>query len=326
MERGSPAQPGTRNLVTGANGFVGRYLVDALLARGEEVVALARRPTPIRETRAQSIACDLVDGDIGSLLREARPTHIYHLAGFSDAGASVRQPESAWRDNVVATERLLGGVRESGLSPRILHVSSGLVYGRADDDRDLLDESSLLRPESPYARSKAAAEQAVERFGRDAGMEIVRARPFNHTGPRQSPRFAIAGFAQRLALIAQGAEPPVLKTGNLDVERDLSDVRDVVVAYLLLMASGTPGEVYNIASGTSISMRKVVERMVALARLEVELRTCADLVRPNEPVRVRVAVGKLLRLGWVPQHTLDDTLANMMAAWQRRGPDKGLQE
>jgi GDP-4-dehydro-6-deoxy-D-mannose reductase len=326
MERGSPAQPGLRNLVTGANGFVGRYLVDALLARGEKVVALTRGRSPIRETPAESYSCDLAEGDIGSLLRETRPTCIYHLAGFSDAGASVRRPEAAWRDNLVATERLLGAVRESKLSPRMLTVSSGLVYGKADDDRDLLDETSLLRPESPYAQSKLAAEQAVEQFGRDTGIEVIRARPFNHTGPGQSPRFAIPGFAQRLALIAGGAEPPILKTGNLDIERDLCDVRDVVAAYLLLMANGTPGDVYNIASGTSIPMRKVVERMIELSHLEVELRTCADLVRPNDPASVRVAVGKLRRLGWAPQHTLDDTLRDTMAAWQRRGLENKWQE
>lgn len=325
MERDSPIRAGTRNLVTGANGFVGRYLVDALLAGGEEVVAVTRGQSPARETRAESYSCDLVEGDIGAMVQETRPTRIYHLAGFSDAGASVRQPEAAWRGNVLATERLLAGVRESGLSPRLLYVGSGHVYGHSDDGA-IFDEASPAHPETPYAESKLAADEAAERFGRDAGVEVIRARPFNHTGPGQSSRFAIPGFARRLARIARGAEPPVLMTGNLDVERDLSDVRDVVAAYRLLMERGTPGEAYNVASGTSVSMRRVVDRMVELSGLRVEVRMSEALVRAADPARVRVDVGKLRRLGWLPRYTLDETLADTLAAWQRLGIDEGIQE
>ena len=314
MEQGSPARSGTRNLITGANGFVGRYLVDALLARGEEVVALTRS-TPPEDSRAESRVCDLVEGDLGPLLREVRPTHLYHLAGFSDAGASVRQPEAAHRDNVIATERLLDALRDLEPRPRLLHVSSGLVYGTPEEGTDLFDETSPLHPQTPYAESKAAAERAVERFGRETGVAVVRARPFNHTGPGQSPRFAIPGFAQRLGLIARGIDPPILKTGNLDVDRDICDVRDVVAAYLLLMDRGTPGEVYNIAAGASTSMRAIVEKMIELTGLRVELRTAEDLVRVGEPPRVRVGIDKLRRLGWVPRFTLDETLADTLASW-----------
>ena len=320
------AHPGTRRLVTGASGFVGRYLVDALLARrGEDVVALTRG-TPVEESRAEWRRCDLAEGDLRSLLHEVRPTHIYHLAGFSDAGASVRQPEAAWRDNVVVTERLLEGIRDLRPAPRLLHVSTGMVYGRGDDEVNPLDETCPFRPETPYAQSKAAAEVAVERFGSETGIEIVRARPFNHTGPGQSVRFAVPGFAKRLTLIAEGKEPPVLETGNLDVERDLSDVRDVVAVYLMLMERGVPGEAYNVASGISVTMRYVVERMIALAGVEVEIRSRADLVRAGEPTRLRVAVGKLRGLGWVPQFTLDRTLVDTLAECRQRGPDEGKLE
>ena len=307
MERGTSARLGQRNLVTGANGFVGRYLVDALLAEGEHVIALTRGTAPAWKSPAESRVCDLVDGDLRSMLRETRPTRIYHLAGFSDAGASVREPEAAYRDNTIATDRLLTILRELDLRPRIVHVSSGLVYGRPGNDAEPLHEGSPLQPETPYAESKALADQAVERFGQETGIEILRARPFNHTGPGQSPHFAIPGFAQRIGLIAAGIEPPVLKTGNLDVERDISDVRDVVAAYLLLMQRGIPGEAYNIASGTSVSMREIVRKMIDLAGVEVELRTSPDLVRPGEALRVRVSVNKLERLGWTRRFSLDAT-------------------
>ena len=316
MEQVSLAQPGIRNLVTGANGFVGRYLVAALLARGERVVALTRS-TPSKDSPAESRTCDLVEGDIGSLLREVRPACIYHLAGFSDAGASVRHPEIAHRDNLVATERLLDGLLTLDPRPRVLHVSSGLVYGAPSEGTDLFDETSPLHPQTPYAESKIAAERAVERFGRETAVEIVRARPFNHTGPGQSPRFAIPGFAQRLALIAAGAEPAILKTGNLDVERDIADVRDVVAAYLLLMERGVAGSVYNIATGVSTSMRSIVEKMIELSGLRVELQTSEDLVRVGEPLRVRMRVGidRLRHLGWAPRFTLEETLADTLASW-----------
>ena len=325
MEQANPARSGQRNLVTGASGFVGRTLIEALMAQGEAVFALTRG-TPPSDSLAQWRVCDLVEGDIRGLVRAIGPTRIYHLAGYSDAGASVRNPEAAHRDNVVATERLLAAVRTLEAPPRILHVSTGHVYGRPAPGTDVFDETSPLRPETPYAESKAVAEAAIERFGAETGIEIVRVRPFNHTGPCQSPRFAIPGFAQRLGLIARGLEPPILKTGNLDVERDVCDVRDVVEAYVLLLERGLPGEVFNVASGTSVSMRTIVERMIELSGLKVELRTAEELVRVGEPARVRVSIDKLRQLGWSPRFRLDETLAATLAAWMPGGLNEGKQE
>jgi GDP-4-dehydro-6-deoxy-D-mannose reductase len=173
-------------------------------------------------------------------------------------------------------------------------------------------------PDTPYAASKAAADLACYQYTCAPGLNIVRVRPFNHTGPHQPAQFAIPNFARQLIAIERGEMPSVIETGNLSSERDLTDVRDTVSAYILLMERGRRGEAYNIASGTSYSMQTVLDRMLVLTGLRVELRRKNDLLRPSEPDILRVDVGKLRReTGWAPRYSLDQTLADTLEAWRR---------
>jgi GDP-4-dehydro-6-deoxy-D-mannose reductase len=311
-------------LITGAAGFAGCYLTEALLSRGSRVVGVSRRarwPEAWRQLkqRAELLPCDLTDGQaVRQVLEAVRPSVICHLAGYASVGGSFKDPEAAWQGNLTATRRLLEGVERSGLRPRILWVGSGLIYGQPTEPGPV-SESCPLRPDTPYAASKAAADLACFQVTRSAGLEIVRARPFNHTGPHQPADFAIPNWARQLAAIERGEIPPVLEVGDLGTHRDLSDVRDVVDAYLLLLEHGQSGEAYNIGSGVSHSMAEVLQRLIALSGLNVEVRTRADLLRPAEQAHITVDASALRRqTGWAPAHTLDQTLADTLDAWRAR--------
>jgi GDP-4-dehydro-6-deoxy-D-mannose reductase len=315
-----------RILVTGITGFAGGHLAEALLGRGgAEVHGLSRSgrwPAEWRhlEGRGALRACDLGDrGAVQAVLEQVRPQEIYHLAGYPHVGRSLREPDATWEGNLGATRNLYEAVARWGGRPRILYVGSGLVYGDPDTPEQAYDEASPLRPTTPYAASKAAADLAGYQVGRATGLAIIRARPFNHIGPRQSPQFAVAHFAEQVAAVEQARQSPVLETGNLTPHRDLTDVRDTVRAYLLLMERGRPGEAYNIGTGRTYAMQEVLDRLLALARVRVEVRRRADLVRATETPATRADAGRLRReTGWEPRFTLEQTLADTLDYWRSR--------
>ncbi len=314
-----------RNLITGVSGFAGGHLAEALLARGETVAGLSRRGTwpAAWQHLAGGVdlrACDVADAaSVAALLRELKPERIFHLAGYARTARSFEESDAAWAGNLGATRALYEAVCRWGGRPRILFVGSGLVYGDGGEPGQLFNEYCLLRPTSPYAASKAAADLVSYQFARAPGLDIVRARPFNHIGPGQSPDFAVAHFCQQVAAISLGQAPPVLQTGNLTPRRDLSDVRDVVRAYLLLIERGRTAEAYNVGTGQTFAMQDVVDRLVALSGVKLEVRPRADLVRSADAAEVRADVGKLRReTGWAPAFNLEQTLRDTLESWKRQ--------
>jgi GDP-4-dehydro-6-deoxy-D-mannose reductase len=313
-----------RVLVTGVTGFAGGYLADALLSRpGLELFGVSRRaewPAPWRKLagRFPLRACDLCCPDaVEAALREFDPEQIFHLAGYANAGQSFREPDAAWSGNLTATRTLYDAVVRWGGRPRILFVGSGLVYGDSDSPQVVQNEDCLLRPNSPYASSKAAADLVSYQYTANPGLDIVRARPFNHIGPRQLPLYAIPNWARQIVAIERRQAPPVLETGNLTPRRDLTDVRDMVAAYLLLMERGRTGEAYNIATGQSWSMQEVLDRLLALAGLQVEVRPRSELVRKTEMSVAQVDASRLRRdTDWAPRLSLDQTLSDTLAYWR----------
>jgi GDP-4-dehydro-6-deoxy-D-mannose reductase len=192
-----------------------------------------------------------------------------------------------------------------------------MIYGDPRSPGVPLHEDSPLRPVSPYGVSKAAADLLGCQYALSAGLDIVRVRPFNHIGPRQVPDFAVPSFARQLAEIQRGTRPPVLETGGLSAERDLTDVRDVVRAYLLLMKHGRTGEAYNVASGVSRTMQSVLDELIGLAGVQAEVRTRGDLLRPTEPMRMNVSIAKLRReTGWEPRVTFEQSLRDILEYWR----------
>jgi GDP-4-dehydro-6-deoxy-D-mannose reductase len=312
-----------RILVTGITGFAGSFLAEALLpGRDVQLWGVHRPGKPLPGSLPAGAltwaACDLADRAATiDLVRQAKPDQIYHLAGYASTGRSYREPDTAWEGNLTATRNLLAAVTAWGGQPRILHVSSGLVYGEPKEADQLVNEEALLRPASPYAASKAAADLAAYQASRTAGLPIIRVRPFNHIGPRQSPDFAVSHFAQQLAAIEAGRQAPLLETGDLRPRRDLTDVRDMVRAYQLLMDKGTPGAVYNAGSGQAWSMHEVLERLLALGRVRPEIRQKTQPERAREAAALRADCRKLRdATGWQPQHSLDQTLADTLNYWR----------
>jgi GDP-4-dehydro-6-deoxy-D-mannose reductase len=306
-----------RILVTGGTGFVGRHLL-AELKRQPDVTlfALDRAPTgPV--PGLQSVVVDLLDRTaLQRTLAEIQPERIYHLAGFASPARAIKEPLAAWEGNLTTTLNLYEAIAATTLRPRILAVGSGLIYG--DQPADVrLTEDAPMRPNNPYTASKAAADLAGFQYFADPGLPILRVRPFNHLGPGQSPEFAVSSFARQLVAIERGEQPPILETGNLQHRRDVTDVRDVCRAYILLLERGQPGEVYNIASGSTVTMREIVDLLIQISGLRVEVRARADLVRAVDLSVPAVDISRLLAAtGWRPQIPLEQTLRDVLESWR----------
>jgi len=309
-----------RVLITGITGFAGGHLTEALLSRGEaDIVGIARRgqwPQEWQHLRDQVslVPCNLCDRPaLEALIRRIQPEQVYHLAGYAHVGESFKEPDAAWESNLTATRHLYEAIEAGGGKARIVSVGSGLVYGDTDAFDEGPDEGAFLRPRSPYASSKAAADLIGHQFTRAGQLDIVRVRPFNHIGPRQSPEYAVAHFAKQIAAIELRQQSPLLETGNLAPRRDLTDVRDMVRAYILLMERGRSGEVYNAGTGKAHSMQEVANHLLAMARVKIEVRQTADLLRSTETNVVCANAAKLRKeTGWAPRFILQQTLDDIL--------------
>jgi GDP-4-dehydro-6-deoxy-D-mannose reductase len=289
--------------VTGARGFVGPHLVAHLEACGDDVLPLDRHgPDPFDVTDAEAVR---------SRLHDAHPEVVYHLAALSHVGESWQNPGTSFRVNAEGTLNVLHSCTEVGVE-RVLVVLSSEEYGRVGEGELPLTEESPVRPVTPYGVAKATADLlALQAFLGD-GLATIRARPFSHTGPGQSPRFVVPALAARIAR-AERDDVDHIPVGSLDAVRDLTDVRDVVRAYRLLVERGEPGAVYNVCSGHGVSVREVAEQLLSRARRPIRLVTDPDLVRPVEVPRL-VGSNDLLRsvTGWSPEIPLTQTLSDVL--------------
>ncbi|MBX9626928.1 MAG: GDP-mannose 4,6-dehydratase [Gemmataceae bacterium] len=312
-----------RILLTGITGFVGGHLAEALAAAGGHTLAglgrADRWPAGLTHLQgsAELYAAELVDtARVEEVVRRVRPDWLVHLAGYANTGGSFREPDRCWRDNLDATRSLYDAVARSGLRPRVLFVSTGLVYGEPDEPGAACDERTTFKPASPYAASKAAADLLSYQVTRTAGLDVVRVRLFNQVGPRQSADYAVANFARQIAAAEAGRQPPVIDTGDLSAERDVTDIRDVVAAFPLLLDKGVTGEAYNAGRGETYRVRDLLDRLVRLGRVPVEVRERADGRRADTAV-TRADTRKLrAATGWSPRIPLDRTLADVLDHWR----------
>lgn len=315
-----------RILITGATGFVGGHLAERLIKEGgHELHGWSRQGRWSSDLAhlAESVrlqAVDLIQPDsIANALAAIRPDWIFHLAGYANTGGSYREPLEAWRGNLDATIHLYEAISRVELKTRVLFASTGLVYGTPASGQHAHVETDLLQPANPYAASKAAADLLSYQVTRHPGLDVVRVRCFNQFGPRQSPDFATANFARQIAAIEKGSQPPLLETGDLSGRRDLTDVRDMVRSLIALMNVGQSGEVYNAGSGTTHSMRTVLNQMLAMARVRIEVRERAEPNRRQDASASWADVGKLrAATGWHPEYPLDVTLADLLNYWRQR--------
>jgi GDP-4-dehydro-6-deoxy-D-mannose reductase len=292
-------------LVTGAAGFAGSHLVEHLRSSQNQIVAWTRQTV------------DLLDRDrVRAAIRELRPTQIYHCAGVTHVAKSWRDTTLPLEGNVLATEHLFDALRREAVRCRVLVPGSATVYAPSSEP---ISEDGPIAPVSPYAISKLAQEQLALRAIQEDGLDLVLTRSFNHTGPRQTPEFVAPSMARQIALIERGQLEPVIKVGNLDAQRDVTDVRDVVRAYGALMESGRTGVVYNVASGVARPIRSILEAVVSRSTVPVRIEVDQSRMRPND---VPVVVGNYSRLnaatGWRPEISFDQTLTDLLSYWREQ--------
>lgn len=308
----------TRVLITGASGFVGRHLIDALAALPDppEIVAGTYGEEASSCLNTRSMSLDVADAERTlAVIQAAQPTHVVHLAAIaaiSHANVDVRK---TWDINVQGTLNVVLAIKEGAPTCRLIFCSSAQVYGGSFRSGKPLAEDALLDPENLYAASKAAADILVGQMAK-AGLRAIRLRPFNHTGPGQRREMAIASFASQIAAIERGAQQPVMKVGNLSVQREFLDVRDVVAAYALAIQhfDRLPnGSVFNIASGEAIGIDTILQMLLKMSSKEITVVQDPNLVRPNEtPVMTGNGEAARRALEWVPRRTLRDTLTSML--------------
>ncbi|MBD3328968.1 NAD-dependent epimerase/dehydratase family protein [Candidatus Dojkabacteria bacterium] len=296
-------------LITGAYGFVGKYLRDFIEAEGEVVIGTGL------ESENPQVVTDVTDRDqVFAVLSEHKPDYIIHLAGFSSVAKSFAYPDLCHKINVEGTKNLMEGIEKKCPEARVLIISSSHVYGKPNYLP--IDEKHPLKGESPYAKSRIEQEKVVKSFD---DVNWVISRSFNHTGPGQPLGFVVPDFAHQVAEIMKGNAEPVVKVGNLAAKRDISDVRDVIRAYVLLVSKGDIHEVYNVCSGRSYSIRGSLDELIGLSGVDVEVIVDDDKFRPVDVKTICGSNKKVIdNLGWKRQLAFQKTLEDSLKYFVER--------
>ena len=263
---------------------------------------------------------DLLQQDqVEAVVQAVRPRWVFHLAALSSPAASWDDPGGTIATNASMQANLLGALLNLHPLPRVLVVGSGDEYGQPRGRARRLNEEAPLRPITPYVVSKVTQDLMALQYFLGRGLPAIRVRPFNHAGPRQAPNFAIASFAQQIARIELGKQPPTLKVGNLESRRDFTDVRDIARAYLLAVEKGSPGEVYNVGSGSAPRLRELLSLLLKMTRAKIALEVDATRKRAAEADVYVCNAGRFQRLtGWRPRISLERMLRDTLDYWRRR--------
>ncbi len=314
-------------LITGVTGFAGSHLADYLLAHQPEVEIIGTRRwrsqlDNVRHLigRIEMVECELTDySSVHTLLAKVEPDFIFHLAAQSFVPTSWNAPAATLDTNIISQTNIFEAVRLLGLDPVIQIACSSEEYGLVHPDETPIKETNPLRPLSPYAVSKVAQDYLGYQYFMSYGLKVIRTRGFNHTGPRRGEVFVTSNFAKQLAAIAAGQREPVIRVGNLTAVRDFTDVRDMVRAYWLAVTKAKPGEVYNLCSGEGITIQELLDRLIALAGVDVRVETDPARLRPSD---VEILLGDRSKFegdtGWRPEIPFDQTLRDTVDYWRER--------
>lgn len=312
-----------RILITGAGGFVGNHLANYLGEAHPQATLYGTTLMP-GETVNPAISIeqqiDLKDFEqLRLLLTDSKPDVIYHLAAQAFVPRSFIDPWETLENNIRAQVNILLACLQLQLRPRILIVSSAEIYGAVAADQLPLTEDAAIRPTNPYSVSKVAQDMLGLQYYLSHDMPIMRARPFNHIGPGQNPRFVAPAFALQIAKIEANQQEPVIFVGNLEAKRDFTDVRDIVRAYQLIARDGQPGHAYNVASGKACSIRQLLEVLLGLTNRQIDVRIDPARLRPVDIGEIRGNASKLSEdTGWQPTITLEQTLQDVLADCRQR--------
>ena len=312
-------------LITGATGFVGSHVVDYLLAATDWQLAgvsrsLRHADNLTANARFRLHTADLNEpASIEEVVGDLKPDAVIHLAGQPLEPVSWRDPAATFRLNVIGQINLFEAMLKTGTKPRTVVGGSALIYGLVKDEENPITEDQPPRPTSPYAVSKLAADYLGYQYWISRDLPVMRMRPFNQIGPRQSPEFAVAGFARQIAQIEAGLTEPVLRVGNLAAARDVTDVRDAAAAYRLALESGRGGEPYNIGSGQAHTMDALLQQLLSLSRADIRVAQDPARLRPVDLPRIVCDGSKLRReTGWQPAISIGVSLQDTLDYWRGR--------
>lgn len=312
-------------LITGATGFVGSHMIDFLLKKCNiDIYATKRRRSDMANVSHVKndvtwIDMDLTDGhSLYQTIKTSMPDYIFHLGAQSFVPMSWSAPQETFISNAIGTVNILEAVRNLELNSRIHIAGSSEEYGFVTPDETPITEDNQLRPLSPYGVSKVATDLFARQYHRSYGLDVVVTRAFNHTGPRRGEMFVTSNFAKQIVEIEKGRKP-VIYVGNLNAQRDFSDVRDVVRAYWLALEKGKTGEVYNICSEKAITIKKLLDNLLSLSKVEIEIKEDPTRMRPSD---VEVLLGSCSKFkeetGWAPEISFEKTLEDLMNYWREK--------
>lgn len=317
-----------RVLITGAAGFAGRHLIRALEEEGPSAFEIfgTSYPDAPQPSGSKLFFLDLrSEKDVMKLVGEIRPDWVFHLAAISNVRRSWEMRGETIETNVLGTLNLLEAMRQAAPAARVLFISSSDVYGFGATPAEALKEEAPIQIVDPYAYSKAAGEMLCSFYEKIENIDIVIARPFPHTGPGQAEDFVCSDWARQVAQIERGDIAPVMKVGNLGVQRDFCDVRDVVRAYILLLRKGSRGEPYNICSGKAIALREILDFLIRETRGKTPISVEVDAAKFRK-ANVDSLIGSNRKVseetGWLPQIPIDQTLLDILAFWRQRLGDR----
>ncbi len=308
-------------LIIGGGGFVGPYLVRHLANDlGFEVTVTKTEKEVLNIQDAAIENLDILEIEqIVSLLQKIRPDYIFHLAAQSSVSVSWKNPGLTIDVNIKGSVNVLDAIRQLDYKPRVLLIGSGEEYGHIKEGECPIAEDNTLRPGNIYAATKSC-QNMIGRIYSDAyDLDIMMVRAFNHIGPNQMPLFVVADFCKQVAEIEKGLREPVIYVGNLSAKRDFTDVRDVVRAYGLLVQKGEKGETYNVGRGNALSIREILDKILALSTVNIEVKVDPDKLRPVDVPIIEPDVTKINKAtGWKPEISLDTTLRETLEFWRNQ--------
>lgn len=303
-------------LITGLNGFVGKYLSKYLLERGYTVYGTVIEDD-VNIDNIKIFRMDLLNKkEVEETIKSINPDHIYHLAGQSSVALSWKNPTLTIDVNVNGTINLLDAVRENNIDTKVLIIGSSDEYGVIRPEKCPIKEEHMLNPASPYAISKMTQEQIAKLYINSYKMNLIMVRAFNHIGPMQSKNFVVSDFASKIAEIEKGAEP-VIRVGNLEAYRDFTDVRDIVRGYAMLMENGKCGETYNIGSGNPYKIQDILEILLSLSNTKIMVEIDPDKLRPSDVPIIQCDNSKIKsHVNWEIQYDIKNTLKDTLDYWR----------
>lgn len=307
----------SRYLITGVQGFVGRYLVEHLQAREVDAKIAGVDIAKESEMKIEYHPLDLSDkGQTAQIIQSFKPDYIVHLASISSVGQSWQDPAQCFKNNTNIMLNILEAVRQQNLKTRILSIGSSEEYGDYEVEQMPLSEGYKLEPQNPYAVAKLSQEMLGKVYTA-LGVDVVMTRSFNHIGPRQSDRFVVPSFIKQLVAISEGKQTQ-MQVGNIDVSRDFTDVRDVVAAYYTILHEGKSGEVYNVCSGHAHKLSEIITTAENILGIKANIEVDRNRLRPNDTMLIFGNNQKIKEeLGWQPQYSFEQTIKDIITYWQQ---------